>query len=106
MKELPVVLITHADSDTGYRCARKLLAGGHRVAITAEHASRLTRILLGQPADQVFAIAADLSDPQQYARVIQRTEDRLGRIALTVDGRTGSSGGLAFSPGLHGASAA
>lgn len=86
MKEQPVVLITHVDSDAGYRRARELLAGGHRVVVTAGHASRLTRILLGQNADQVIAIAADLSDPQQRARLVQRTEERLGHITWIVDG--------------------
>ena len=106
MEERPVVLITHADTDAGYRRARELLAGGRLVAVTAEHASRLTRILSGQQADQVIAIAADLSDPQQHARLVQRIEDRLGSITAVVDGRTGSSRMLASLPTLHTASAA
>jgi NAD(P)-dependent dehydrogenase (short-subunit alcohol dehydrogenase family) len=106
MKEEPVVLVTHADSDAGYRRARRLLANGHRVVVTAGHASRLTRILIGQNADQVVAIAADLSDPRQRARLVARAEDRLGRITWIVDGRTGSSRELASSSVLHAASAA
>jgi NAD(P)-dependent dehydrogenase (short-subunit alcohol dehydrogenase family) len=105
-KDEPVVLITHADSDAGYQRARELLASGHRVVVTAAHASRLTRILIGQNADKVVAIAADLSDPEQRARLFQRTEDRLGHIAWIVDGRTGSSRAPASSRVLHTASAA
>ena len=74
--------------------------------LIGEHASRLTRILSGQQADQVIAIAADLSDPQQHARLVQRIEDRLGSITAVVDGRTGSSRMLASLPTLHTASAA
>ena len=99
------MLITHADSDAGYRRARELLADGLRVVVTAEHASRITRILLGQNADQVLAVAADLSDPKQYARLVERTKDRLGHITWIVDGRTGSSSELTSLPRLHTAAA-
>jgi NADP-dependent 3-hydroxy acid dehydrogenase YdfG len=106
MEEQPVVLITHADSDAGCRRARELLAGGHRVVVTAEHVTQLTRILLGQSADQVIAIAADLSDPRQRARLVQLTDDRLGQITWIVDGRTGYSSELASLPILRVAPAA
>jgi NAD(P)-dependent dehydrogenase (short-subunit alcohol dehydrogenase family) len=86
----PVVLITHADSDVGYRRARDLVADGYRVVVTAEHTCRLTRILLGQNADQVMAIAADIADPIQRAQLMARAEARFGPVTWIVDGRTGS----------------
>jgi meso-butanediol dehydrogenase/(S,S)-butanediol dehydrogenase/diacetyl reductase len=106
LKEQRVVVVTHADSDAGCRRARELLARGHRVVVTGAQATRLTRILIGQNADHVLAIAADLSDPRQRARLVERIEDRLGPITWIVDGRTGSSSKLTSLPTLHAASAA
>ena len=77
MARKTVVLITNADSDVGYRRARELVADGHRVVITARRASRLSRILLGQNADHVMAIAADLTDPVQRSQLFQRADARL-----------------------------
>ena len=57
-----VVLLTNAGCDAGCRRARELLSRGHRVVVTARHTSRLTRILLNQNPNQVWAIAADLSE--------------------------------------------
>jgi len=97
MARKTIVLITNADSDVGYRRARELVADGHRVVITARHASRLSRILLGQNADHVMAIAADLTDPVQRSQMLQRADARLGRIRWILDGRTGSATALTAS---------
>jgi hypothetical protein len=83
------VLIIHADCDTGYVLARDLLASGRRAVVTARHVTALTRILLGRSASEVMAIAADVDDPAQRARLIQRAEARFGHIAWVVDGRSG-----------------
>lgn len=83
-------LITHADSDEGCRLAQELLAHGERVAVTAHHATSLTRILHGHNGSDVIAIAADVDDPGQFAAVVQRAEARLGRVIAVVDGRDGS----------------
>jgi NADP-dependent 3-hydroxy acid dehydrogenase YdfG len=85
-----VVLLTHADCDAGYCCARELLANGHRLVVTAHHASRLTRILLGQDPDRVMAITADLSDPVQRSKLLELAGSRFGRVQRIVNGRTGS----------------
>lgn len=92
-----VVLITDADSDAGCQRARTLVADGFRVVVTAKHASRLTRILLGQNADQVIAIAADLADPIQRSHLLERAGIRLGRIRWILDGCTGSVSALKLS---------
>jgi len=82
-----VVVITHADTDSGFALARTLLAAGRRVVVTAHTPSSLARILLGQSCDQIIAIGADFDDPAQRAGVLQRAGDRLGPIAAVIDGR-------------------
>ena len=87
-----VVLITHADTDRGYRLACRLLARGVPVVAVARHASSLTRIMHGHSTSNVMTIAADVEDESQLAAVLARAESRLGRVATIVDGR-GSTGG-------------
>ncbi|TRW76971.1 SDR family oxidoreductase [Mycolicibacterium sp. 018/SC-01/001] len=82
-----VVVITHADTDSGRALALKLLADGRQVAVTASTPASLSRILLGQSADQIMAIGADIDDPAQRAAVLKRVQDRLGPIAEVIDGR-------------------
>jgi len=82
-----VVLITHVDSDAGYYLARKLLAGGNRVVAVARYPSSLTRILLGQSASHVVAIAADVDGGAQWDRLLERAQARLGRVTIVVDGQ-------------------
>jgi NADP-dependent 3-hydroxy acid dehydrogenase YdfG len=82
-----VVLITHADSDRGFRLACRLLTRGVRVVAVARHPSSLTRILSGHTTSEVMAIAADVDDAVQLATVVSRAETRLGRITTIVDGR-------------------
>lgn len=73
-----VVLITHADTDRGYRLACRLLARGVRVVAVARHASSLTRIMHGHSTYDVMTIAADVEDESQLTAVLARAESRLG----------------------------
>ncbi|MBI3216511.1 MAG: SDR family NAD(P)-dependent oxidoreductase [Mycobacterium sp.] len=83
-----VILITHADTDTGYTIARELLAAGHRVAVTARNPGSLSRILLGQKADRVIAVAADIDDAAQRAGILRRAHARFGLpVTRVIDGR-------------------
>lgn len=84
-----VVMISYTETDTGYRLAREFLQSGRRVVVTSRYTTALTRILHGCDADQVLALAADLSDPKQFDEVLARAEIRFGRVALVIDGRTG-----------------
>lgn len=92
-----VVLIIHADCDAGYELARELLASGRRAVVTARHATSLTRVLLGTSASQVLAIAADVDDPTQRARLMQRAAERFGHIAWVLDGRQRTAGRACWS---------
>lgn len=73
-----VVLVLDAGTDEGHRRARTLLQTGHRVAVTARQVTQLTRIIHGFSSSQVFAIAADTSDPAQLDRVIARVRLHFG----------------------------
>jgi NADP-dependent 3-hydroxy acid dehydrogenase YdfG len=85
-----VVLITHADSDAGHRRAGALLADGRRVAVTARHVTKLARILTGHSTERVVALAADVDDPTQLEKLLQRTTAKLGAVTWIMDGRTGA----------------
>jgi NADP-dependent 3-hydroxy acid dehydrogenase YdfG len=82
-----VVLVTHADTDRGYRLACRFLADGLRVVVVARHAASLTRILAGHNAAEVMAIAANVDDEGQFATVLSRAEARLGCVTTIADGR-------------------
>jgi NAD(P)-dependent dehydrogenase (short-subunit alcohol dehydrogenase family) len=79
-----VVLVLDGDTDAGYRMARKLLADGLRVAVTARHASGAVRVMHGYPADRVMVIAADTTDQHQWSRVTERVMARFGRIDTVI----------------------
>ncbi len=83
-----IILITHADSDNGTAIAHDLLAAGHRVVVTAHHPVSLSRILLGQNADRVLAIAADIDDDAQRDGLLRSAHAKFGApVARTIDGR-------------------
>jgi NAD(P)-dependent dehydrogenase (short-subunit alcohol dehydrogenase family) len=79
-----VVLVLDGDTDAGYRLARKLLAHGRRVAVTARHPGDVVRVMHGYPADRVMAIAGDIADQRQWSRITERVMDRFGRIDTVV----------------------
>ena len=84
-----VVLLTHADSDAGHQRALALLADGHRVAVTARHPTRLARILAAHSSGQMVALAADIDDPLQFAKLLERTAAKLGEVRWIMDGQSG-----------------
>jgi NADP-dependent 3-hydroxy acid dehydrogenase YdfG len=79
-----VVLVLDGDTDSGYWMARKLLADGCRVAVIGRHPGGVVRVMHGYPADQVLAIAADMTDQRQWNRVTEQVRDRFGRIDTVI----------------------
>jgi len=79
-----VALVLDGDTDAGYRMARTLLADGCRVAVTGRHPGDVVRVMHGYPADQVLAIAADVTDQRQWNRVTEQVRDRFGRIDTVI----------------------
>lgn len=78
--EVRVVLVINAGSEAGTRVARELLGQGYRVAVTDRNMINLVRILHGNAAGRVFAVAADLDDPWQAEQLLERVAERFGRI--------------------------
>jgi NAD(P)-dependent dehydrogenase (short-subunit alcohol dehydrogenase family) len=83
-----VFLVTNAATEAGYEIARDLLRAGHRVVVTATHATSLVRIMHGYGTDRVLAIAADTTDLEQVRRLISRAESHFGSLdfVVTADG--------------------
>jgi len=82
-----VVLVTGGSKGIGLACAQGFAREGARIAITARDAVQLevAKALLQADVEQVAAIAADLSDPEQAAYVVAETQAALGPIDVLVN---------------------
>lgn len=79
-----VVVVLDGDTDAGHRLARTLLADGRRVAVIGHHAASVVRSMHGYPAERVLAIAGDVGDQRNWARIVERVTERFGRIDRVV----------------------
>lgn len=88
-----IALVTGADSGIGLASARELLAEGARVVLTDVDQRRLDDAV-GQLAGDVFAVRADLTVPDDVARLGREVRDRLGdpEILVHAAGVTGPQG--------------
>ena len=93
-------LITGADSGIGWETARVLLAEGVRVVVSDKDAEPLAQAVQrlvdadGSVADRVHAVAADLDDLQEIARLEREVSAAVGDIDILVNsaGVTGAQG--------------
>lgn len=90
-------LVSGADSGIGFETAKLLLAEGARVAITDLEQDSLDDAadrLRSDPGGEVLAVAADLTQPADVARLQQRVSEDLGDIHILVQsaGITGAQG--------------
>ena len=78
-----VVLVTGGSKGIGLACARAFLAEGARVAIASRAAENVAaaRAALGD----ALGIAADLTDAEQAAAMVEEVERRLGPIDVLVN---------------------
>ena len=86
-------LVTGADSGIGLETARLLLAEGVRVVITDKDQAALDEAAAGLDGD-VTAVAADLTDPEDVARLKAAVTEAVGDPAILVNaaGITGAQG--------------
>ncbi|MEC7692183.1 MAG: SDR family oxidoreductase [Pseudomonadota bacterium] len=75
-----VVLITGASSGIGEATARKLVAGGHRLIITARSSDKLEKLTDELGSQNVLAVAADATDFEALSQVVKTGVDHFGRL--------------------------
>ena len=93
-----IALVTGSSRGLGLASARALLEEGCRVALCARGEERLeaaaAELGAATAADRVLTVAADLSQAEGVARVIERTVETFGGLDILVNnvGRAGGGG--------------
>jgi NAD(P)-dependent dehydrogenase (short-subunit alcohol dehydrogenase family) len=92
-----VALVTGASSGIGKAAALALLADGWRVVLSARRRDRLDEAIAQArvPAENAFAIAADVTDPASIHALFGETRATLGRLDLLFN-----NAGVNGPPGL------
>jgi 3-oxoacyl-[acyl-carrier protein] reductase len=92
-----VVFITGASKGIGYQCARLFGEEGCKVAITARDDGRLQAAaeqLRTDTGAQIYAVAGDMSVPEDVARARDAVLEEFGQIDVLVTCAGSSPGGL------------
>lgn len=79
-----VVLVTGAAGTMGEATARRLVADGYRVALSDVSDGRL-KPLVSELGHAAYAITADLSLPDEAARVVAEAEKALGPVDILIN---------------------
>jgi 3-oxoacyl-[acyl-carrier protein] reductase len=87
MTEMATALITGATQGIGRATALALGRAGHRIAVCARTAGDLDALVKDLTAEGIEAAgaAADVGDPAQVARAVERLTRALGEIGLLVN---------------------
>jgi 3-oxoacyl-[acyl-carrier protein] reductase len=78
-----VALVTGGASGIGAATARRLAAGGARIALL-DLAEDAVREAAGQTGGDALALAADVTSSEQVNAAVRRVEDELGRLDVLV----------------------
>jgi short-subunit dehydrogenase len=80
-------LVTGASSGIGLAIAEMLAEEGHDLTLTSRTAAKLEAAAapLAALGTEVMALAADVGDPDQVARVVAAHEERFGRLDVLVN---------------------
>ncbi|KAA2265712.1 SDR family oxidoreductase [Solihabitans fulvus] len=81
----PVTLITGGATGIGAAAARRLLAEGHRVAVTGRSGDRLAALAADLDAgDALLTLVGDAADYDTVLAAVERTVDTFGRLDHVV----------------------
>jgi NADP-dependent 3-hydroxy acid dehydrogenase YdfG len=82
----PVTLITGGSTGIGAETARRLLEQGHRVAVTARRADRLTEFAqsTGADGDRLMTLPGDTGDADHVRQAVRMTTQAWGRLDNVV----------------------
>lgn len=96
-----VAAVAAASTGLGLASARALAAEGARVAICGRHAERLESAAATFDGE-VLTVVADVSDPDDAARFVAESTERLGPVDILVANAGGPPGGTFASTDLAG----
>jgi NAD(P)-dependent dehydrogenase (short-subunit alcohol dehydrogenase family) len=81
-----VALVTGASRGIGLAVARRLLAEGARVCVTARRAEPLAQAVADViPSGRVLAVAGNVADPAHQDEAVARVLDEFGRLDVVVN---------------------
>ncbi len=92
-------LVTAASKGLGFASAQALASEGARVAITGRDADTLEQAadeIRSNASVEVLALAGDITQPDEPARVVDAAVERFGRLDVVVANAGGPSPGGAF----------
>ena len=92
-----VAIVTGAARGIGLATARRFLTDGWRVTLFDIDDATLTREVASLPGERALAIAGDVAEPADVARLVAETEARFGRIDALVN----NAGVAVFKPILE-----
>ncbi len=80
-------IVTGAGRGFGKAIARRLAREGYAVALTARTDSQITEVAaeIGREGGRGLALAGDVTDPRDVARVVEEAERQLGPITLLIN---------------------
>jgi citronellol/citronellal dehydrogenase len=84
------VLVTGGGSGIGLAIARQFLACGAEVCIASRKQERLDQALTQlAPADRVYAVVADIREPEQVAQLAETIRARSGKLDVLINNAGG-----------------
>lgn len=79
-----VWFITGCSTGFGREIAKKVIAAGYQVVVTARNITQIEDLAAGNP-ENVLALTVDVTDKTQVAEAIQQTIEKFGRIDVLVN---------------------
>ncbi len=84
MSQNKVWFITGCSTGFGRVIAAHAIEAGHQVVVTARQQEAITDLTIGHE-DRVFALALDVTQPEQIQAAVQQTIERFGSIDVLVN---------------------